>query len=39
MPNNSTETANSLIDQLIIAAAQDDEHLKDYWIGKGKGRN
>jgi hypothetical protein len=37
MPNNSTETANSLIDQLIIAAAQDDEHLKDYWIGKGQG--
>ena len=37
MPNNSTETANNLIDQLIVAAAQDDQHLKDYWIGKGKG--
>ena len=37
MPNNSTETANKLIDQIIIAAAQDDEHLKDYWIAKGQG--
>ena len=37
MPNNSMETANNLIDQLIIAAARDDEHLKDYWIAKGQG--
>ena len=37
MPNNSMETANNLIDQLIVAAAQDDQHLKDYWIGKGQG--
>ena len=37
MPNNSMETANNLIDQLIVAAAQDDEHLKDYWISKAQG--
>ena len=37
MPNNSTETANNLIDQIIVAAAQDDEHLKDYWISKAQG--
>ena len=37
MPNNKTETANNLIDQIISAAAQDDEHLKDYWISKAQG--
>ena len=37
MPNNSMETANNLIDQIIIAAAQDDENLKDYWISKAQG--
>jgi hypothetical protein len=37
MPNNSMETANNLIDQIIVAAAQDDEHLKDYWISKAQG--
>ena len=37
MPNNNTETANSLLDQIIEAAASDDEILKDYWISQGKG--
>ena len=37
MPNNNIETANNLIDQIILAAAQDDEHLKDYWITSGQG--
>jgi len=37
VPNNMTETVNSLIDQIIHAAAQDDEHLKNYWIAKGQG--
>jgi hypothetical protein len=37
MPNSNTETANSLIDQIIVAAAQDDENLKDYWISKAQG--
>ena len=37
MPNNSMETANNLIDQIIVAAAQDDEYLKDYWISKAQG--
>ena len=37
MPNNNTERANNLIDQIIVAAAQDDDHLKDYWISKAQG--
>jgi hypothetical protein len=37
MPNNNIETANNLIDQIILAAAQDDEHLKDYWLTSGQG--
>jgi len=37
MPNNSTQTANTLLDQIIEAAAADDEILKDYWISQGKG--
>jgi len=37
MPNNSTETVNSLLDQIIEAAAADDEVLKDYWISKAQG--
>jgi len=37
MPNNNTERANNLIDQIIDAAAQDDEHLKDYWLTSGQG--
>ena len=37
MPNNSTETMNSLLDQIIEAAAADDEVLKDYWISKAQG--
>lgn len=37
MPNNKAEQANNLIDQLIVAAAQNDEHLKDYWISKAQG--
>ena len=37
MPNNTTETANNLIDQIVIAAQQDDKHLKDYWISKAQG--
>jgi len=36
-PNNMTETLNNLIDQIIHAAAQDDEYLKDYWISKAQG--
>ena len=31
------ETANNLIDQIVIAAQQDDKHLKDYWISKAQG--
>ena len=38
MPNNDIETANSLIDQIIIAAQLDDEHLKDYWLTSGQGQ-
>ena len=37
MPNSKAEQANNLIDQLIVAAAQNDEHLKDYWISKAQG--
>jgi len=37
MPNNNIKTANSLIDQIIIAAQLDDEHLKDYWLTSGQG--
>ena len=37
MPNNTTETANNLIDQIVIAAQQDDKHLKDYWVSKAQG--
>ncbi len=37
MPNNKVEQANNLIDQLIVAAAQSDEYLKDYWISKAQG--
>ena len=37
MPNNNTERANNPIDQIIDAAAQDDEHLKDYWLTSGQG--
>ena len=31
------KTANNLLDQLIQAAAEQDEHLKDYWISKAQG--
>jgi hypothetical protein len=37
MPNNNSQTANTLLDQIIEAARTDDEILKDYWINKGKG--
>ena len=37
MPNNKVEQANNLIDQLIVTAEQDDECLKQFWIGKGQG--
>lgn len=37
MPNNNTQTANSLLNQIIEAATADDEILKDYWISQGKG--
>ena len=37
MPNNNSQTANSLLDEIIEAATADDEILKDYWISKGKG--
>lgn len=31
------KTANNLLDQLIQAAAEQDEYLKDYWISKAQG--
>ena len=31
------KTANNLLDQLIEAATEQDEHLKDYWISKAQG--
>ena len=31
------KTANNLLDQLIEAAAGQDEYLKDYWISKAQG--
>ena len=37
MPNNSTEKVNDLLDQIIDAAALDDENLKDYWLTSGQG--
>ena len=37
MPNNNTDKANSLLDQIILAAQQDDEHLKEYWLCSGQG--
>jgi len=37
MPNNNTQTANSLLDQIIEAAIADDEILKSHWISKAKG--
>ena len=37
MPNNNTDKVNSLLDQIISAAQQDDEHLKDYWLTSGQG--
>jgi hypothetical protein len=37
MPNNNTETVNNLIDQIILAATQDDKHLNDYWLTSGQG--
>jgi len=37
MPNNNIDLANNLIDDILNAAAQDDEHLKDYWLTSGQG--
>ena len=37
MPNNHTNKVNNLLDQIILAAQQDDEHLKDYWLTSGQG--
>jgi len=37
MPNNNTDKVNSLLDQIILAAKQDDEHLKEYWLCSGQG--
>ena len=31
------KTANNLLDQLIQAAVEQDEYLKDYWISKAEG--
>ena len=31
------KTANNLLDQIIEAATEQDEHLKDYWISKAEG--
>ena len=31
------KTANNLLDQLIQAAVEQDEYLKDYWISKAQG--
>jgi len=35
--NNKLKTANNLLDQLIEAAEEQDEYLKDYWISKAQG--
>ena len=37
MPNNNIDLANNLIDDILNAAVQDDEHLKDYWLTSGQG--
>ena len=37
MPNNRMDLVNNLLDDILNAAAQDDEHLKDYWITSGQG--
>jgi hypothetical protein len=37
MPNNDMEKVNNLLDEIIVAAAQDDENLKDYWLTSGQG--
>ena len=31
------KNANNLLDQLIQAAVEQDEYLKDYWISKAQG--
>ena len=31
------KNANNLLDQIIEAATEQDEHLKDYWISKDQG--
>ena len=35
--NNKLKTANNLLDQLIEAAEEQDEYLRDYWISKAQG--
>ena len=37
MPNNNIDLANNLIDDILNAAVQDDEYLKDYWLTSGQG--
>jgi hypothetical protein len=37
MPNNNMETANNLIDEIILAAKKDDKNLNDYWLCSGQG--
>ena len=37
MPNNDMEKVNNLLDEILVAAAQDDEILKDYWLTSGQG--
>ena len=37
MPNNNMDLVNNLLDEILNAAAQDDEYLKDYWLTSGQG--
>ena len=37
MPNNNMDLVNNLLDDILNAAAQDDEHLKEYWLTSGQG--
>ena len=37
MPNNRMDLVNNLLDDILNAAAQDDEHLKEYWLTSGQG--
>ncbi len=37
IPNNDADLVNNLLDDILNAAAQDDEYLKDYWLSKNQG--